>query len=34
MYVYRVKFEIDNGCWITNVDRAVASITPLSKENI
>ena len=34
MYVYKVKFEIDNGCWITHVYRGVASTTPLSKERI
>ena len=34
MYVYKVKFEIDNGCWIDDVYRGVASTTPLSKEDI
>lgn len=34
MYVYKVKFEIDNGCWIDDVYRGVASTTPLSRTDI
>ena len=34
MYVYKVKFEIDNGCWVDDVDRGIASFMPLSKEYI
>ena len=34
MYVYKVKFEIDNGCWIDVVYGGVASTMPLSRANI
>lgn len=34
MYIYKAKFEINNGCWIYNTERGVASTTPLSKEKI
>ena len=34
MYVYKVKFEIDNGCWVDDVNRGITSIIPLSKEDI
>ena len=34
MYIYKVKYEINNGCWVTHVYGGVASTTPLSKERI
>ena len=34
MYVYEVKFEIDNGCWIDVVYKGVASTMPLPRADI